>query len=75
MTSDLVEFDDDDWFYSMTILRRNTGGPSEIIDVCFVDRAKAGSYYTIRPLRLSYVDGQVTARDTRQTQECKTYSR
>ncbi len=43
---DEVILEDDDWFYSLRILRRDdiNGDGLEDIEVCFTDRAKVGSY-------------------------------
>ncbi len=49
---DKVVFDSPQWYYSMTVLRRgdfNNDG-IEDLEVCFVDRAKQGSYNAQRAL-------------------------
>lgn len=50
-----VVLEDDDWYYSLEILRRtdiNRDG-IEDLEVCFVDRAKQGTYATQHPILLT----------------------
>lgn len=50
-----VVFDSPDWYYSVRIIGRGdfNGDGIEDLEVCFVDRAKEGSYDTQDPLILS----------------------
>ena len=51
-TEELLEFDDPTWYHGMKVLRRgdfNSDG-IEDLEICFVDRAKEGSYSSQQPL-------------------------
>lgn len=52
---DVVEFDDERWFYQLRVLRRadiNRDG-IEDLEVCFTDKAKGGSYDSYKGLLIS----------------------
>lgn len=75
LTSDIVEFDSDDWFYSLQIIERGKEiRDNEYLYVCFVDHSKIGSYSTVTPLRLSYSNGKVTAVEAASSAACKRFS-
>lgn len=52
---DILEFDDERWFYQLRILRRAdiNGDGIEDLEACFTDRAKGGSYDTRKGLLIS----------------------
>ena len=49
---ELLEFDDPHWYYGIKVLRRGDFNKDGIedLEICFVDRAKEGSYYSQQPL-------------------------
>lgn len=74
MTGDIVEFDSDDWFYSLQIIgQENQIRDEEHLYVCFVDQAKKGTYLAVTPLRLSYFKGKVTAARAASSAACKSF--
>lgn len=53
-----IEFDTEDWFYGITVLERADKNGDGLMDVvvCFVDKAKTGSYSTSAPYLLTRYD-------------------
>src|SRR5450830_11271 len=76
LTADIIEFDTDDWFYSLQIIEQGKEiRDNEYLYVCFVDHSKVGSYSTVTPLRLSYSSGKTTAAEAASSAACKRFSR
>ena len=78
VTAELVEFDSEDWYYSLRILWRgdlNRDG-IEDLEVCFVDRAKNGSYNSQQALLVSrYSDSGLALALRFEVSGCETVTR
>lgn len=78
VTKELLEFDGPDWYYSLRVLRRGdfNGDGIEDLEVCFTDRAKAGTYNSQQALLISrYSDSGLAVALRFEVSGCESFAR
>lgn len=76
--ADMAEFDGEDWYYGLRVLRRAdiNGDGIEDLEVCFTDRGKVGNYDSQQALLVTrYSDNSLAVALSFSVNGCETFAR